>query len=170
MADIVAKVEGLEEVHRKFARLKNPKALRAAVRRAGTKAMRPVRDAARAGAARLDDPHTASNIAKNIITRAGSRKNEAAYGGVGGNVVVTKVGVAGGAKSYKSNKANDRAGRSGQSYHVDDPATFHWRFLELGTSKMGARPFMEPALKGNVENVTGIYASLLSTELDKALK
>lgn len=141
---------------------------RGAFRRAGTKAMRPVRDAARQGAARLDDPATASSIAKNIVTRAGSRKDERKYGG---NVVVTKVGVQGGAVSpYKDNRSNRRKGRVGSTYVKDDPATFHWRFLEFGTRFISATPFMRPALEGNTETVTAVYVSALGPEIDKALR
>jgi HK97 gp10 family phage protein len=144
-----------------------PKMQKGAFRRAGTKAMRPVRDAARAGAQRLDDPSTASNIAKNIVTRAGSRRDERRYGG---GVVVTKVGVQGGAKSYKNNDANRRSGRAGGSYHVDDPATFHWRFLELGTRFIPANRFMTNALESKADEVTRVYVTALGPEIDKALK
>ena len=62
---------------------------------------------------------------------------------------MTKVGVMGGArqKTYVDNRANRRAGRVGATYEVEDAETFHWRFLELGTRKMRARPFMRPALE-----------------------
>lgn len=161
----MAKWEGLEEAKAKMRGLV-PALQRNGFRQAGTAAMRPVRDAARAGAARLDDPATAANISKNIITRNGSRKDERKYGG---DVVVTKVGVAGGAKSYKDSRANQRKGRVGQSYAVDDPATFHWRFLELGTRFIAARPFMLPALESNADQVITTYAASLSPAIDKAV-
>jgi HK97 gp10 family phage protein len=31
---------------------------------------------------------------------------------------------------------------------------FHWRFIEFGTSKMAARPFMRPALAENIQKVS----------------
>lgn len=158
--------EGLDEVKRKMRDLV-PKLQRGAFRRAGTRAMRPVRDAARTAAAILDDPKTAANISKNITTRSGSKRDERRYGG---NVVVTKVGVVGGARSYKNNRTNQRANRAGESYAVDDPQTFHWRFLELGTRKISATPFMRPALEKNQEQVTSIYLTALTTQIDKALK
>src|SRR5690242_6374665 len=88
------KIEGLEPALRKLKGL-TPKLAKGALRRTGTKAMRPVRDAARSLASRFDDPETAANIPKRVVTRAGSRKAEQQYGG---QCVVTKVGVEGGAR------------------------------------------------------------------------
>lgn len=166
MASVDARWEGLDEALAKMRGLV-PKLRKSGFRRAGTKAMVPVRDKARQGASRLDDPATASNISKNIITRNGSRRDERRYGG---DAIVTKVGVAGGARAYKNNRKNQRSGRAGQSYAVDDPATFHWRFLEFGTRKMAARPFMRPALEQNVSKVITIYSSSLSKAIDDAIK
>lgn len=162
MADF--EIHGLEGVLEKMRTLA-PKLQKGAMQRSGTKAMKIVRDAARAGAARLDDPRTASNIAKNIITR-----NDARRGRVEGGVV-TKVGVLGGAvsKTYTNNRRN-RGGRAGKSYLVEAAETFHWRFLEFGTSRQRAQPFMRPALENNVERVTVAYATKLSAEIDKAIK
>lgn len=156
--------QGIDQAMRKLRTL-GPKLTRAPMRRTGVKAMRPVRDAARAGAKKLDDPTTASNIAKNIVTRGGGRKADRAERGV-----VTKVGVLGGAKSYKNNRDNERRGRAGKSYAIDDPETFHWRFLEFGTRHMRAQPFMRAALFQNVSLVTQIYASSLEAEIDKEVK
>lgn len=115
-------------------------------RSAGTKAMRIVRDAARARARGLDDPETASNIAKAITTRY-DRKASQREGGV-----VVKVGVAGGAKPVKGNED-----------------TGHWRLVEFGTSEMPAHPFMRPALSENTEKVVDAFIAAIEPAIDKAL-
>lgn len=138
-------IHGLDEALRKMRGLA-PALLKKALRSAGTKAMRPVRDAARAKAKTLDDPETASNIAKAIVTRYDGRASKREGGSV------TKVGVVGGARALKG---------------TQDPG--HWRFLEFGTENMAAQPFMRPALESNVSLVTDTFVSALAPEIDKAL-
>jgi HK97 gp10 family phage protein len=116
------------------------------VRCAGTKAMRIVRDAARAKAQALDDPKTPANIAKNIVTRNDARGGKR----IGG--VVIKVGIVGGARPHKGNTD-----------------TGHWRFVEFGVPahNIAARPFMRPALENNVDRVTETMVSELNLSIDK---
>lgn len=139
------RIEGLDGVLKKMRGLSD-KLKKKGVRSAGTKAMRIVRDAARQRARTLDDPKTASNIAKAITTR-----NDAKGGRREGGVVV-KVGVIGGARP-KPGTAD----------------TGHWRMLEFGTSKMAAQPFMRPALENNVGRVTDSFVANLNTEIDKIM-
>jgi HK97 gp10 family phage protein len=115
-------------------------------RAAGTRAMRIVRDAARARARQLDDPKTASNIAKAITTRYDGKASKREGG------VVVKVGVVGGAKPRKG-----------------DEDMGHWRLLEFGTSQMRAQPFMRPALEQNVDAVTDAFVQALEPAIDKAI-
>lgn len=140
------KIEGLDAVLAKMRGLA-PKLLKKGLRSAGTKAMRIVRDDARRVARTFDDPETGSNIAKNIITRYDARGSKREGG------AVTKVGVAGGARPKKG---------------TED--TGHWRLVEFGKEGVPARPFMRPALAGNIEQVTTTYVQALDAEIDKALK
>lgn len=139
------KIQGLESALRKMRGLA-PALKKKALRSAGTKAMRPVRDAARAGAKRIDDPASASNIAKNIVTRYDGKASRREGGSV------TKVGVMGGARPQK--------GRAD---------TGHWRLIEFGTSKMRAQPFMRQALANNVEKVTQVFVTSLDADIDKII-
>lgn len=139
------KIEGLDEVLRKMRNL-GPALVKKGLRSAGTKAMRVVRDAARAGARQIDDPGTASNIEKNIVTRYDGKASKREGGSV------TKVGVMGGARPIKGNED-----------------TGHWRLVEFGTEKMRAQPFMRPALEDNVQKVTDTFVASLSAEIDKIL-
>lgn len=140
------KIEGLDAVLVKMRGLA-PKLVKKGLRSAGTKAMRIVRDDARRGAKALDDPESAANIAKNIITRYDARGSKRVSG------AVTKVGVMGGARPQKGRED-----------------TGHWRLLEFGTQHMRAQPFMRPALANNIEAVTATYVQALNTEIDKAVK
>ena len=139
------KLEGLDAAMAKLRALGDPKRIKSAVRSASTKAMRPVRDAARANSKGLDDPETASVIWKKIVTQYRSRLSK-------GDQVVTSVGVQGGAKPVKGDKD-----------------TGHWRLVELGTEKMAAQPFMRPALESNVSQVTNEFVASLEPAIDKII-
>lgn len=139
------KLEGLDAAMAKLRALGDPKRVKQAVRGASTKAMRPVRDAARSRARGLDDPETASNIAKKIVTQYRSRLSK-------GDQVVTSVGVQGGAKPKKG-----------------DADTGHWRFLELGREGVAAQPFMRPALESNVGKVAATFTESLEPAIDKII-
>lgn len=139
------KLEGLDAAMAKLRALGDPKRIKSAVRSASTKAMRPVRDAARANSKGLDDPETASVIWKKIVTQYRSRLSK-------GDQVVTSVGVQGGAKPVKGDKD-----------------TGHWRLLEFGTEKMRAQPFMRPALESNVGKVAETFVESLEPAIDKII-
>lgn len=134
------------------------------------KAARVVAASAQRGALALDDPQTAKSIAKNIDVRW-SRKDFRRTGNM-----VFRVGVLGGAKQYASTKDNVRKGRAGKSYKTggskDNPGgdTFYWRFLELGTEKSGAQPFLRPALTNNVDLATSTFISEYEKALDRAIR
>jgi len=139
------KLEGLDAAMAKLRALGDPKRIKSAVRSAGTNAMRPVRDSARANARGIDDPETASVIWKKIVTQYRSRQSK-------GDKVTVSVGVQGGAKPVKGNKD-----------------TGHWRLVEFGTEKMPAQPFMRPALESNVSKVADGFISSLEPAIDKII-
>src|SRR5690554_3534380 len=90
------------------------------------KAAQVIRDAARENAKRLDDPSTPSAIPENIVERWNNRLYKR-RGDIG-----FRIGVRGGARATKED-------------YADPKNTAHWRFVEFGTSKAAARPFMRPA-------------------------
>ena len=151
------KLEGLDAAMAKLRALGDQKKIKRAVRAASTKAMRSVRDAARAGAMRLDDAHSPELIAKNIATQYSSRQSK-------GDKVVVRVGVRGGAR--KMEKYGEFKGKGGGNPGGD---TFYWRFLEFGTQNMAARPFMRPALEANQEKVSAEFTEYLGPAIDKII-
>lgn len=139
------KITGLEPVLAKMRAVTETVTLKA-VRGSASKAMRIVRDAARANARRIDDPQSAADIAKNIAvsTKVYPRLGE----------VRSRVGVRGGA-------------RPDSSRNPDPKNTGHWRFIEFGTSEIGARPFMLPALTSNIDKVVSTFVADLNTNIDR---
>jgi HK97 gp10 family phage protein len=139
------KIQGLDGVLAKMREVTAQVTLKA-VRGSASKAMRIVRDAARANARRIDDPASAADIAKNIAvsTKVYPRLGE----------VRSRVGVRGGA-------------RPDSSRNPDPNNTGHWRYLEIGTSEIAARPFMRPALENNIDRVTNTFVADLNTNIDR---
>lgn len=126
-------------------------------RKASRQAMNIARDAARSNAKNIDDPATEmQRIFKNIVVQSGKTSDK--------NTVRTRVGIKGGA--YAHNKENVRSGRAGQETanigNASNPGgdTFYWRFVEFGTSKVAAVPFMRPALADNTQAVTDKFAQV----------
>lgn len=162
------KLNGLDEVIDRMNRL-SPKVQWRIFRTAARRAMVPVRDDARRRAQAIDDPATRENIAKNLDVQVSLKRSRA----VGG--VVARVGIRGGAERYASTRRNVRKGRAGQRYATggdkSNPGgdTWYWRFIELGTSRQAAHPFLRPALEGNAQLVADTFAAEAAKGIDKAL-
>ena len=152
-------VSGMSEISRKMKAI-GDRAANNAARRSARQGANIIRDAARANAARLDNWLTPENISKNITTKGVRKRTEQAIGGV-----MMRVGVLGGARDmskYGEIKGSGKGNPGGD--------TFYWRFLEFGTSKMAARPFMRPAMNAKADAAYNAVASSISGELDKELK
>ena len=139
---------GAEQLLKRLQALGDENLQRKMARRALRKGAIIFRDAARENARRLDDPQTRESIARNIAIRE-SRRGGAAAGGV-----MLRVGVLGGAKKTQ-----------GTGHPGGD--TFYWRFLEFGTKKMAAQPFLRPVLAQKAQQATDAVAADLERALDK---
>lgn len=73
------------------------------------------------------------------------------------------------AKGYKDNARNRRTGRVGGTYKNYGPL-FYAKFLEFGTSKMPAYPFMRPAFEGSKNELGGIFKAELTKAIDDAVR
>lgn len=98
-----------------------------------------VRNAARRGWQQVDREGTPNSIAKNVAVQFAGRTFRQT------GDVMFRVGIRGGAKQYANNVANRRKRQVGKEYKTGG-STFYWRFLELGTSSIPARPVLQPAL------------------------
>ena len=154
-------IQGLDQIKRKLDQLSNPRKAKQIARKASRQAMNIARDSARAAAKALDDPLTPEKIHKEITVISGKSRNS--------NEVVIRVGVRGGARiPYTNNDDNRRKGRTGKSYQVEGKV-FYWRFLEFGTSRQPATPFIRPALSKNIEPITNKFVEVFDAEIGKAL-
>lgn len=153
MADSIKfKIEGLDSLIGKLRAVSYDlkfKGGRAALRAAA----KVVVLAAQENAQAIDDPESAESISKNIVARWDGdlykRTGDLGF----------RVGVLGGAKESKGTK---------KAYPGGD--TFHWRFIEFGTSKIPATPFMRPALSENIDRVTNTFVTFYEKSIDRALK
>ncbi|HBA8920200.1 TPA: HK97 gp10 family phage protein [Escherichia coli] len=170
MADgIEVNIEGLDALQQKLTALTREaqgKAARSALR----KAANVIRDRARTNAARVDDPATRESIYLNVATRFNRKK----YRQTGDPAF--RVGVLGGARQYANSKANVRKGLAGKTYLTagDKGApggdTWYWRFLEFGTERMAARPFMRPALQGADTEVINTFVNEFEKVVDRVIR
>jgi HK97 gp10 family phage protein len=126
-----------------------------------------VKKAAIANAKAIDRGSTPRMIWKNIAVQMSGPQGKRVKG------IVMRVGVLGGARQRVNNIVNRRAGRVGQTYSVlgdsDNPGgdTWYWRFIEFGSSKMRARPFMLPALRANADRATDVIRAELERQIGK---
>lgn len=165
--DIQFKLAGVDALLSKLATVSD-EVKRKGGRYALRKAAQLVANAARENAQRLDNPGTRAEISKNIVVRWNKRlfKNSGQFG--------FRIGILGGAKLQKN--YHTRRGRKAQMYEIggDDgnPGgnTFYWRFLEFGTSKMAAKPFMRTALSSNIEAATSTFITEFERAIDRAIR
>jgi HK97 gp10 family phage protein len=134
MADgVTVKLEGVADLKRALAEAAadiRRKAVRGALREAG----KVIQAAARAAAPVLMVPtpyRKPGTIKRNIVVRASKFARRSGDEGVYINV----RGIRGKARAAKLGKAGAK--------NPNDP--YYWRFVELGTKKMAARPFLRPA-------------------------
>ncbi|HAV3732350.1 phage protein, HK97 gp10 family [Acinetobacter baumannii] len=154
-------IHGLEPALRKMRAIGNDKTVKRIARKAMRQAINIARDEARQKVKRLDDPTTPEKIWKEIVVQNGRSRNK--------NTLVMRVGVRGGARiPYTNNAQNRRVGRVGQTYQTDG-RVFYWRFLELGTSRQPATPFLRPALYENIEQIIDKFVQVFNFELSVVL-
>jgi len=162
-------IKGLEQAQQNMRRLSKEMGTKGA-RFAARKAANVIKEAAQQNAQGIDNPETAESIAKNIVARF----SPSYFKQTGG--IKFRIGVLGGAKNYTNNAKNRRKGLVGRKYITagdkKNPGgdTWYWRFIEFGTSKVAAKPFLRPALEQNAEKATGVFASELNRWLDRAVK
>lgn len=135
------------------------KYLNAAMRAGAVIVQRAAQERARA----FDDPKTPKAIWKEIVIRTNAKLGRQNQG------LALQVGVLGGAKKYSNNDFNRRHRRVGRTY-ITPGNVYYWRFLEFGTSKMRAQPFMRPALESNINSSSDAITAKLNDAIDKLAK
>ncbi|KGQ38069.1 hypothetical protein JP35_08580 [Gallibacterium anatis] len=153
---VTVKVSGLKELQNAMMQLGRKTRNRIAV-----KAMRQggaiVRDKARQIAPVLNEkvPHRRAGTLKKAI----SSRTKIGRNGQTNTYIWVK-----GLPNKQIIKFKSKTGRSG-AYNPRDP--FYWRFVEFGTSKMPARPFLRPAFAQSKEQAARAVINTLRTEIIK---
>lgn len=155
MADFSVTMTGIDELSKKLDGLKYD-AQKKGGRFALRKAAQVVRDQAKSNVQSIDDPKSRDDITKNLTERWGSKFNRTT------GDLMFRVGVLGGAGGNMSQKDQENGLPGGD--------TRHWRFVEFGTEKMPARPFMRPALEQSAQKATDVFINQYGKAIDRALK
>lgn len=152
MNSVEVKIEGLEGIEKKLKQLP-ANYIKRGLRRAIRKGANVIRDDARTNAKSIDDPATREAIYKNIAVAGGGASREKRAGGP-----IMRIGVRGGARYNKGADGLPGGNTSG-----------HWRFVEFGTAKQKAQPFMRNAIVTGAEKALNVTAAASQVELDKEI-
>jgi HK97 gp10 family phage protein len=79
------------------------------------------------------------------------------------------VGIRQGKAQFKDTAYNRRRGRVGKSYKTAGEA-YYWRFLEFGTAKMQAKPFLRPAFEANKSRAVEVIKDRLGKSIQTQAK
>ena len=153
MADFEVKLQGVDPILGKMRTLKREIRLKPA-RSALGQAAKVIRQQAQQNALQVNDPETGRTIADNIVQRFRSKYHRRT-----GDLMVS-VGVA--TERGRIPKGNPDTGPKGN--------TPHWHLLELGTEKMAAQPFLQPAAHQQAEAAMGKFTTSLDKGIDRILK
>ncbi len=142
-----------------------PRAVQGSAVRAGMrKGSNVIRDDARRRA-----PKASGFLASQIITRRANAQSRS-RAGVGKDGEYFTVGVRSGRRrKYANTKRNKQRGRAGKSY-VDRGWAYYWRFLEFGTKKQRASPFLTPAGEAKGPEAAQVIIDETRAALDKQLR
>ncbi|MGS1319897.1 HK97-gp10 family putative phage morphogenesis protein [Stenotrophomonas geniculata] len=162
MAEQVS-IQGLDGLLRSLREA--PKAIQGRAVQAGMrKGGNVIRDDARRRA-----PKATGFMASQIVTRrANSKSRQRAGVGQGGEYFTVGVKT-GRRRKYANTKRNQRLGRTGKTY-VDRGWAYYWRFIEFGTKKMRASPFLTPAGEAKGPEAAQVVIDETWAALDKQLK
>jgi HK97 gp10 family phage protein len=131
------------------------------VKTAMRKAANVIRDEARRRVA-YDASKPGPHVRDNIVSQRDSHPER-----IGLQGERYRVGVRGGAKSYANTRRNRQKGRTGKKYTTVG-TTYWWRFLEFGTEKMHAKPFLRPAFESKRDEALAVIVSELTDGIAKA--
>lgn len=156
MADgMTVKLEGVEDLKRALAEASThirTKAVRGALREAG----KVIQSAARAAAPILAVPtktRKPGTIQRNIVVRPSKMARKEGMEGV----YVSVRGIRGNARTKRLGKAG--------ATNPNDP--YYWRFLEMGTRKMAAKPFMRPAAENKGAQAVEKFMQTVVPQIEK---
>jgi len=148
------RIEGLQELERQLLEF-GPKVAKNGLRAANYAGALTMRDAVKATAP------VRTGVLKANVTAFRRRAED--------NVAKHSVGVKGVRLKYGNTALNRRLKRAGRKYQADGPA-FYAKFLEYGTSKMDAQPFMRPAFENTAQESIDAVRNRLAVAIERAAK
>lgn len=119
---------------------------------------------ARKEARRLNDPNSSNDISKNLAIIFKSKSNRR-----NGDFELM-LGVLGGSKNpNQQNTTRQRGNRRTRQYATGGRggSTYYWRFLEFGTRKMQARPFMIKSFIRTQTKVIEVFCSTFEQKINE---
>ena len=153
------KVEGLRELKQALKRL--PKELRVKVLQ---QSLRPaanlVRNVAKAMAPQGPD------TTRNIKLKNGETITVNHRGGMLKDAIVVRTEK----KKFKRNQAELRIGVLSGKTKKDGVNAWYWRFVEFGTSKQSAQPFLVPAFESTKYALSGMIKTSLAKGIERTAK
>lgn len=158
MADLVTiKLTGFSDLEKKLREF-GPNVEKAGQRQATAAGAKIAVDAAKAA----ESSHTKTGLLQRNIRAFRRRSTQP-------GTIIYGIGVrrADKAKRYANNPRNKALGRAKKKYLQDGPA-FYGRFLEMGSSKQPARPWLRPSFIGNIDNMIDRIRDVLSKAIDRA--
>jgi HK97 gp10 family phage protein len=93
-------------------------------------------------------------------------KNPAATGATEHYVVGVRRGKR---KKYANTRENRRARRVGKTYQ-DESRAYYWRFIEFGTERQPARPFLRPAFESKKREALNRFETSLREGVQAAVR
>lgn len=167
-------VHGLTETVRKLRNL--PQVLTGKrggpIRKAAFQGAKVIKEEAIRLAPQGDDTPNPGRLRRNIILMRDRNPRVAE----GGPTELYHVGVRGGSgyggrvrRSARRSvlQAGGTVRQAQQSAIRDDRDAYYWRFVEFGTSKMPARPFLRPAFESQKEKAVQVFSAVLKREVDR---
>lgn len=119
--------------------------------------------------ARQRAPKATGEMAKSIATRrANARQRRKAKAATGADEYFT-VGIAPRRGKYSNTRHNRGKGRVGKSYDFDG-WTYYWKFLEFGTKRMPAKPFLSPAGEAKGPEAAKVIAAEIREGIERIAK
>lgn len=134
----------------------------------------------RANALTINDPKTAQEIAKNVAVRFSPKTFQSS------GLLKMRVGILGGARAPEGSKqarATERRRQRRGNTSLDDLGeiagkgssnpggdTYYWRFVEFGTQRAPAHPFVQPALQQAGQQAANTFTTQLDKAIDRAIK
>lgn len=153
---VTLKVEGLRQLGEKFAKL-DEKTQKKVIRSAVRKSAALVRDFAKSHHSNWQNQTGSLEAA--ISTRRATKESRPGL----------EVWVLGVFKTRsRAGKNTSRLSKDGKVIQLT-ALPYYWKFLEYGTVKMTARPFLRPALDANKQKASDKMAEVLAEELKKAV-